>query len=283
MISFDELEFKEVAVFNVLALPLVQPYGTVISYERLGREDHMLFYMTKGERSYAQNGEVYLRMQAGDVLLLPGGSRYTSIVTSAADSKGFFTRFNLMDFEGKKVFLEGVPQLLLSDSAGQFLSAFEELARYAMQSSGILRASALLCGLISDLIEARRQRDLLTESIDPALNYMRTHLQQPASLPLLANLCHMSERTFCRRFQAETGMPPVAYHRRLRIVKAKELLESGIYTVEQTAEALGFVDTAHFSRTFFKMMGFPAGSIRKPYPYSTRHKINWQENTPDRK
>lgn len=262
MRAFDDLAEASAAIISVLAFPLVQPSGSVVSYESRGREDHMLYYMTSGERTYARNGKAYLRVCAGDILFLPGGSRYTTTVSSAEESRGFLTRFRLMDEEGRPVLLKGAPQRLLSDPDGRLLFAFEELARFGMQSGQSLRVVGMLCRLIDEVIETRRRESLSGEGLEPALRYMRAHLQRPVPLSKLADLCRMSERTFCRRFHAEMGLPPAAYHRRLRVLKAKELLESGVCTVEQTAETLGFADAAHFSRVFLKNMGVSAGSVR---------------------
>ena len=79
----------------------------------------------------------------------------------------------------------------------------------------------------------------------------------------LAALCHMSLSTFARRFRALTGEPPAAYHRRLRLEKSRELLESGLCSVEQAAFALGFYDKAHFSRCFQAHFGIKPGAARR--------------------
>ena len=99
--------------------------------------------------------------------------------------------------------------------------------------------------------------------LNTAQEYMSTHLQHPVTIQRLANLCHMSERTFCRRFREETGVPPIAYHRMLRIRKAGELLSSGICTLEYVAEALGFTDAAHLSRCFFRETGMHPGEMKR--------------------
>lgn len=71
MRAFDDLAEASAAIISVLAFPLVQPSGSVVSYESRGREDHMLYYMTSGERTYARNGKAYLRVCAGDILANP--------------------------------------------------------------------------------------------------------------------------------------------------------------------------------------------------------------------
>ena len=275
MPCLQDLAHMDAALSVTIALPLKQSADSVFRYEGAGRSDHMLFYVQKGSLSYAQNGQEYLRIHPQDILFLPSGSCYTSHPLTPEGLEGRFVRFCLTDAEGKSIRLGDRPELIFTDSAGHFEEAFEELSRYSMQSHGRLKTLALLAKLLDDLIEATAQADD-KDSITPALQYMSGHLQRPVYLEKLAALCCMSERTFCRRFRKEMGEPPIAYHRRLRLRKAQELLQTGMYTVEQTAEAMGFVDAAHFSRAFARQMGYTAGSVRPDafivYPARTNMK-----------
>ena len=56
---------------------------------------------------------------------------------------------------------------------------------------------------------------------------------------------------FCRTF----GKPLHRYLLELRITKAIGLLETGQYSVESVAEAVGFSDANYFSRYFKKITG----------------------------
>ena len=75
-------------------------------------------------------------------------------------------------------------------------------------------------------------------------------------------MCFMSKSTFHRRFLKEVGLPPNTYHLNMRIEKSRKLLKSGLYTVEEVAELMGFCDTGYFSRVFFKRTGQHAGNFR---------------------
>ena len=76
-------------------------------------------------------------------------------------------------------------------------------------------------------------------------------------------MCFVSRSTFQRRFRTYYHTSPAEWHTRLRIEKSAELLQSGLYTVEQVAELMGFCDTPYFCRTFRKITGEYAGDIRK--------------------
>lgn len=64
----------------------------------------------------------------------------------------------------------------------------------------------------------------------------------------------MSERTFARRFSAQTGMSVKTWRRRLRLFRAIELLGGG-FDVTRTALELGYGSTSAFIYAFRQEMG----------------------------
>ena len=55
-------------------------------------------------------------------------------------------------------------------------------------------------------------------------------------------------------FRQELGIPPITYIRRYRIRQACELLRNSDQPITQIALAVGFSDSAHFTRTFQREM-----------------------------
>ncbi len=262
MSVFQTLNTQSFGIRLTLAAPLRIPRGAQVLYEGSGRADHMLLYLQRGSIVYHSGGQELLRAQAGDILLLPGGSRYHSTPITEAGISGCFARFLLTDPLGRMISLGEHPQIVLSGGDSDLEQQFTTLARFSLTSMDPLGALQRFAGLLSSLMEAERRRELPGSSITPARQYLHSHLTGPVTLEKLAGLCGMSQRTFCRRFHEVTGEAPLVYHRRLRLEKARELLESGLYTVEKAAECLGFADTAHFSRSFARYMGCRAGEIR---------------------
>jgi transcriptional regulator GlxA family with amidase domain len=82
---------------------------------------------------------------------------------------------------------------------------------------------------------------------------MVEHLDTELTVPDLAARAHLSERTFARRFRAETGTTPAAWVTRQRVARAQELLERTEAPVEEVARLAGFGTAAvlrhHFART----------------------------------
>lgn len=100
------------------------------------------------------------------------------------------------------------------------------------------------------------------DSFEEALDYARAHLDQSLSVPHLAALAVMSERTFLRRFHERIGLNPKAWLNAERIGRAQELLESGAYPLEDVAAATGFASGESFRAAFRKQVGVAPGSYR---------------------
>ncbi|RYV50161.1 GlxA family transcriptional regulator [Pengzhenrongella frigida] len=91
------------------------------------------------------------------------------------------------------------------------------------------------------------------DTLAPLLVWMVAHLEAELSVPDLAVRAMMSERTFARRFRAETGTTPAVWVTRQRLLRAQELLERTDVGVEEVASRSGFATSAvlrhHFART----------------------------------
>jgi transcriptional regulator GlxA family with amidase domain len=92
------------------------------------------------------------------------------------------------------------------------------------------------------------------------------------SLAALARAAGLERRTLLRRFASATGMTPIEYCRRVRIARARELLEGGQLPQKEIAASLGYKDVAAFSRVFRKATGLAPGAYRKRFNlYSDEH------------
>jgi AraC-like DNA-binding protein len=85
--------------------------------------------------------------------------------------------------------------------------------------------------------------------------YIDEHLGEHISLATLAQLARLSPYHFCRAFKQSFGQPPHRYHTRLRIERAKALLEKRPVSVTEIGMSLGFSDTSSFTTAFRKATG----------------------------
>jgi transcriptional regulator GlxA family with amidase domain len=77
-------------------------------------------------------------------------------------------------------------------------------------------------------------------SLRDLLEWLRAHLDQPLTVRQLAARANMSERTFARRFVADTGTTPQRWLIGQRILLAQQLLEETDETVDAIADRVGF-------------------------------------------
>jgi transcriptional regulator GlxA family with amidase domain len=88
-----------------------------------------------------------------------------------------------------------------------------------------------------------------------AQHYLQAHFHEPVAAATLAELSHLTGRTFLRRFVKATGLKPLQYLQRLRIQKACSLLEATNRTFESISLEVGYEDTGAFRKTFLKIVG----------------------------
>jgi len=91
-------------------------------------------------------------------------------------------------------------------------------------------------------------------SLAPAQRYFRAHLGELIPTAVLADMIGLAESHFIRAFHLEFGLPPHAYHLRLRLAHAVELLACGL-SVAMVAGECGFADQSHLSRKFKEVYG----------------------------
>ena len=84
-------------------------------------------------------------------------------------------------------------------------------------------------------------------------------------MPALAARALMSERTFARRFRAETGTTPAAWLTRQRLARAQELLERTHAGVDEIARVAGFGSAAVLRHHFARSLGTSPQAYRRTF------------------
>jgi transcriptional regulator GlxA family with amidase domain len=76
------------------------------------------------------------------------------------------------------------------------------------------------------------------------------YVETPLSLAQMAAQVGIGQRRLARQFVRHVGIPPHRYYTRIRLARAKELLQHGGLGVSEVALAAGFVSSAHFARAY---------------------------------
>jgi AraC family transcriptional regulator, transcriptional activator FtrA len=103
------------------------------------------------------------------------------------------------------------------------------------------------------------------DSLQPVLNWMLDHLAEDHPVAALARRAAMSERTFARRFVAETGTTPHRWLSTQRVLHARTLLEDTALGIEEVARRCGFGNAALLRHHFHKIVGVAPADYRKTF------------------
>jgi transcriptional regulator GlxA family with amidase domain len=81
----------------------------------------------------------------------------------------------------------------------------------------------------------------------------------------LARRAQMSERTFARRFGAETGTTPHRWLTLQRVLHARALLEDTAFGIDEVARRCGFGSAALLRHHFHRIVGVAPHDYRKTF------------------
>jgi transcriptional regulator GlxA family with amidase domain len=107
------------------------------------------------------------------------------------------------------------------------------------------------------------------DSLSPVLTWMLGHLDTEHTVAELARRAQMSERTFARRFVAETGTTPNKWLTMQRVLRARQLLEDTGLSVEEVADECGFGSAALMRHHFHRIVGVAPKDYRRTFGAAT--------------
>lgn len=124
--------------------------------------------------------------------------------------------------------------------------------------------SQIVCrvGLLEFYYELLSQyRESGGEYADPtvrtAIHFIHSNFKRNFTAEEIAEQCAVSPSYLRARFRRTTGMTITDYRNDLRIRAAKQMLQSGLFTVKETALELGYCDVYYFTKSFAGATGMP--------------------------
>jgi len=82
-------------------------------------------------------------------------------------------------------------------------------------------------------------------------------LSRDVDINALANSVNLSVSRLRHLFKDETGLTPAQYLKRLRLERARELMEESFLRLKEVMPQVGISDESHFVRDFKKKHGLP--------------------------
>ena len=96
-------------------------------------------------------------------------------------------------------------------------------------------------------------------------HWMQAQTTQHPTISQMAGVAGLEARTFLRRFQKATALKPTEYNQRLRVGKAREMLEFTTQTVDQISRSVGYEDASSFRKVFQRVMGLSPTAYRRRF------------------
>jgi len=112
-----------------------------------------------------------------------------------------------------------------------------------------------LCGTLQDdanITDTKNTSIIYTKKI---IDYINNNLTEKITIPKLAKYLSITPEYASSIFKSTTNETIINYINRLRIKKAKEILERGGVSIEYTAIMVGIYNPTYFSRMFKKYVG----------------------------
>lgn len=131
----------------------------------------------------------------------------------------------------------------VTGAAEQYLSSF---ANRMERLSGVKRATRLET----------------LQRVERARAFIHDHAERSLTLDDIASQAALSRFHLSRSFAEVHGLPPLAYHRRLRLLGAARLLTAESASPTELAERLGYASLSAFTRAFRQTFGVPPSRAR---------------------
>lgn len=211
-----------------------------------------------------------LNAERGKIVYIPQGAVYT---TRFRDTAKNLTGTVLIEFAAELsdgepfIFYPDVTVLHCnSEKISEYFSEMVDLFMLpipapALEKSLLFRMLALIGG------EEKKTNLRLREfaSIADGIMYMENNTNQEKSIEEIAEMCHVSPSCFRRLFRKYSGVSPVRYQINVKLTHAKRLLQTNTMSVSEISDALGFYDTAYFSKLFKKHVGVSPKEYAKSF------------------
>ncbi len=218
--------------------------GTLI---HKNRASHGLALFLGGERIFCFD-EKKIKVNKNTIVYFPKGSNY--IIKERESSDCYAINFQMPD----NVVFE--PFAFKIKNLNTYLESFKNSQKiWDKKATGyLLKVKSELYSIIYNMQSEYVIPYGNTSVIQPAIDYIHSnYYKENISVVHLASLCNISVVHLRNCFIKVFAISPVRYINSLKLTRAKELLESGLYTVGDVCFLSGYNDESYFSREFKKI------------------------------
>lgn len=231
-------------------------------------------YILSGRGQYYIEGNLY-DVAAGDLIMCNPGIKHHNIVTSQTEPtvECFigFTDFAFLDMPKNSIILKDNSPIMRTGSelkhrisklcyAMLAENDTNQVGKYFMLKSHLIQIMLLL---MRELVEPQPAQEgcnfeshYKNYAVNQIVNYLDEHCNEKISLDRIAKNMYLSPVYISKIFKEETGESPINYLIKIRLEKAKSMLESDEpVSIKKIATSVGYDDAYHFSKLFKKYYG----------------------------
>jgi len=259
---FNENKWHFLELNSVVVAP-VQPKGRMITTTR-PPPLYQIALKTDGHSSIIYKGKP-LEFTAGSILYIPmekkqPTARYDKYIVEEGSSIVFF--FSSEEDLPDEAFVYEL------DNSNILFDYFRQLYNTWIGKSPTYYCDCM--SLVYKIISQLQRRNLSGHDSEYYRNrlirsvaYIHTHFRdQKIDQHRLAEISDMNYDYFRHIFKQAYGVSPVQYINRLKIDHSKELLASGLYSIQEISEITGFASQYYFSRYFKNLNGISPSQYR---------------------
>lgn len=181
------------------------------------------------------------------------------------DSKAMSILFSVINEEEKSTVSDDL-FVMLNDKHGIYLNMFSHFIDvYEKGHLGYkIKCQSIFCNIYYTILMEciQKQANKKKLNIKKGIIYIENNYIDDINIDELAKMCHISTSTFRRKFHKITGMSPIEYKNKLKMLKAAELLKTGQYSVKEVAAKVKVDDVYYFSKMFKKHMKVTPAALK---------------------
>lgn len=225
-----------------------------------------MYYIMDGEGRIEVNGKIYYP-KPGQLVVMPCNIRQSYSVISDHLFYKYWCHFTARAGTRDLFEMYRFPVCINTEGSPQVENWFSDMIKHKHHESpaSILNTRAPMLQLIAYFIEHGLGRMEITsaptQKMNQVLQFIEQHLNEKITVEQLAGLIHYHPNYFIRAFRSVLGCSPIQYINRLRLDKARKLLESDL-PIGSIAQAVG-IEQHNFSSMFKSYTGFSPRDFRR--------------------
>ena len=225
--------------------------------------ENKAFYITKGEICITVKGVKHI-FKKGDMVIIPAGLKHDYQLTELECAEKYWFHFHLTS-NGANIldrydmpFSHNFNDEKIEKLFDETVNASSSAGYPYLQASNILK----ICSLFLDAC-AKPFKPTSTTELEEVLFYINENLSSNISLKTLAEIAHLSNTYFIKKFKKILGVSPIKYLSIARLERAKMLLSTSDMRISDIMVLVGITDGAYFSKFIKSATGYSPKTFRE--------------------